>query len=87
MTGIHPADLPAEDGKIQVPRKFSQGWQNWLGTMTEPSLKRRFPDVQTAIAAGVREYRILSYSPVECEWLLKELSEWLDLPVKTVNNF
>jgi serine/threonine protein kinase len=245
MTGVHPADLPAEDGKIQVPRKFSQGWQNWLGTMTEPSLKRRFPDVQTAIAAlersesttsitadrpygsqislkksahkleitapdprfpiswglaivlslfilpipaqiiigmlsplmpvftyvffgfavrvlswspiiynwiyryrgqvnihidrdlirvtnvlgqielnflppshrssihsltyypqpstypqgkmlppaqiaiaaGVREYRILSYSPVECEWLLKELSEWLDLPVKTINNF
>ncbi len=36
---------------------------------------------EIVIFAGVREYRIYTNSDAECEWLLAELSEWLDLPV------
>jgi hypothetical protein len=37
---------------------------------------------EIVVVAGVREYRILiSNSEAECEWLLAELSELLNLPV------
>lgn len=35
---------------------------------------------EIVIFAGTREYRIYSTSEAECEWLLAELSEWLNLP-------
>jgi serine/threonine protein kinase len=55
IAGTHPADLPQEDGKIQIPvNNLSKSWRRWLETMTEISLKKRFPDVRTAKLALAR---------------------------------
>jgi serine/threonine protein kinase len=55
IAGIHPADLPEDDGKIQLPvNNLSKGWQRWLEKMTEISIKKRFPDVSTAKLALTR---------------------------------
>ena len=37
--------------------------------------------VDIVIFAGVREYPIRGISVAEGEWLLAELSEWLDVPI------
>jgi serine/threonine protein kinase len=55
ISGVHPADLPQEDGKIQLPaNNLSPGWRRWLETAIEPSLKHRFSDVKTARLALTR---------------------------------
>jgi serine/threonine protein kinase len=55
IAGVHPADLPQEDGKIQLPaNNLSPGWRRWLETAIEPSLKHRFSDVKTARLALTR---------------------------------
>jgi serine/threonine protein kinase len=48
ITGTHPAELPQEDGQIQLPANLSNGWQCWLKKAIAPSLKNRFPDVKAA---------------------------------------
>ncbi len=55
ISGTHPADLPQDDGKIQLPvNNLSKGWRRWLETITEVSLKKRFADVNTAKLALAR---------------------------------
>jgi serine/threonine protein kinase len=55
IAGTHPADLPQDDGKIQLPvNNLSKSWRRWVETMTEASLKKRFPDVSTAKLALAR---------------------------------
>jgi serine/threonine protein kinase len=55
ISGTHPADLPQDDGKIQIPvNNLSTSWRRWLGTMTEVSLKKRFSDVSSAKSALAR---------------------------------
>jgi hypothetical protein len=55
IAGVHPADLPQDDGKIQLPvNNLSKSWRRWLEKMTEISLKKRFPDVTTAKLALTR---------------------------------
>ncbi|WP_295621837.1 serine/threonine-protein kinase [Chamaesiphon sp. GL140_3_metabinner_50] len=55
LSGTHPADLPQDDGKIQIPvNNLSKSWRRWLETITEVSLKKRFPDVSTAKSALAR---------------------------------
>ena len=55
IAGIHPADLPQDDGKIQLPvNNLSKSWQRWVETLTETSLKKRFPDVNSAQLALAR---------------------------------
>ncbi len=48
ITGTHPAELPQEDGQIQLPANLSNGWQCWLKKAIAPSLKNRFPDIKAA---------------------------------------
>lgn len=55
IAGTHPADLPQDDGKIQLPvNNLSKSWRRWLETMTQTSLKKRFPDVMAAKSALAR---------------------------------
>ncbi len=55
IAGTHPADLPEDDGKVQLPvNNLSKSWRRWLETLTETSLKKRFPDVTTAKLALAR---------------------------------
>jgi serine/threonine protein kinase len=55
IAGVHPADLPEDDGKIQLPvNNLSKSWRRWLETLTETSLKKRFPDVTAAKLALAR---------------------------------
>jgi serine/threonine protein kinase len=55
IAGTHPADLPEDDGKIQLPvNNLSKSWRRWIETLTETSLKKRFPDVTAAKLALAR---------------------------------
>jgi serine/threonine protein kinase len=55
IAGTHPADLPQDDGKIQLPvNNLSKSWRRWVETLTENSLKKRFPDVTAAKLALAR---------------------------------
>jgi serine/threonine protein kinase len=49
-TGIHPADLPQKDGKIQLNNlaNLSPAFVHWLGQLLEPSLDKRFISAQAA---------------------------------------
>lgn len=51
ITGIQPADLPQQEGKIQFETgvNLSQELTAWLRKMTEPSLDRRFNSAQLAL--------------------------------------
>lgn len=53
VTGIHPADLPHKDGRIQFDRNvnLSPAFAHWLKWMTEPSLDRRLASAQEALQA------------------------------------
>nr|NCS59555.1 hypothetical protein [Microcystis aeruginosa G11-04] len=48
--GIHPADLPQKDGKIQLNNlaNLSPAFVHWLGQLIEPSLEKRFVSAQAA---------------------------------------
>jgi serine/threonine protein kinase len=55
IAGVHPADLPQDDSKIQLPtNNLSKSWRRWVETLTEASLKKRFADVSTAKLALAR---------------------------------
>jgi serine/threonine protein kinase len=49
-TGIHPADLPQKDGKIQLDNlvDLSPAFVHWLGRLIEPSLDKRFVSAKAA---------------------------------------
>jgi serine/threonine protein kinase len=49
-TGIHPADLPQKDGKIQLNNlgNLSPAFVHWLGRLIEPSLDKRFVSAKVA---------------------------------------
>jgi serine/threonine protein kinase len=49
IEGIHPAQLPQQDGRMQLPpSQLSPAWQRWLKQMVEPNLQRRFSNVPMA---------------------------------------
>ncbi|MEL6468525.1 MAG: hypothetical protein AAFQ74_02255 [Cyanobacteria bacterium J06623_4] len=55
VTGIHPADIPQVDGKIQlnesVASNISPWLVRWLERMTHPYLDCRFESAETALSA------------------------------------
>lgn len=53
VTGMHPADLPYRDGRIQFDHiaTLSPAFNRWLKRMTEPSLERRFGRAAQALQA------------------------------------
>ncbi|WP_310423449.1 serine/threonine-protein kinase [Chamaesiphon sp. VAR_48_metabat_135_sub] len=83
ISGVHPADLPQEDGTIGLPANgLSQGWQRWLKMAIEPSLKKRFPNVQTAKSALERLDEIHSISrekPYGSKIVLTKSAETIDI--------
>jgi serine/threonine protein kinase len=52
-TGIHPADLPQIDGRINFQKltSFSPRFSNWLARAIDFSLERRFPSTNVALQA------------------------------------
>jgi serine/threonine protein kinase len=52
-TGIHPADLPQIEGRIEFQKitNLGVGFTNWLRRMTQPSLDQRFPGANNALKA------------------------------------
>lgn len=65
-TGIHPADLPQKDGKIQLDNltDLSPAFVHWLGRLIEPSLDKRFATAKQANQAlnTLHEIQLSSYS-------------------------
>jgi serine/threonine protein kinase len=57
VTGIHPADLPQKDFRIQFEHAchLSPGLSNWLRQMTKPTLERRFASATQALQALEQE--------------------------------
>ncbi|MDJ0738054.1 MAG: serine/threonine-protein kinase [Nostocaceae cyanobacterium] len=53
LTGIHPADLPQKDLRIEFEQvtNLSPAFTDWLQWMSEPSLERRLPSAQEALQA------------------------------------
>jgi serine/threonine protein kinase len=53
VTGIHPADLPQKDLQIQFEDSvnLSPSFTNWLRSMTQPSLDKRFQSATQALQA------------------------------------
>ncbi|MCX7594090.1 MAG: serine/threonine protein kinase [Fischerella sp.] len=51
VTGVHPADLPHKDFRIQFEQatNLSPAFTNWLKWMTEPSLERRLTSAVQAL--------------------------------------
>ncbi len=85
ISGTHPAEMPQEDGKIQLPvNNLSKGWRRWVETMTETSLKKRFPDVNTAKLAlarlGDRDI-IVREKPYGSQILLAKNADAIDLVI------
>ncbi|MBD2346154.1 serine/threonine protein kinase [Anabaena subtropica] len=56
VTGTHPADLPQKDFRIQFESitHLSPGLTNWLKSMIEPSLEKRFSSAQEALKTLVQ---------------------------------
>jgi serine/threonine protein kinase len=85
LAGSHPADLPEDDGKIQIPaNNLSQSWRRWLGTITEVSLKKRFLDVAAAKLAlaqlGERD-RIVSKKPYGSKIILMKSEDTIEIVI------
>lgn len=52
VTGIHPADLPQKDFRIEFESaNLSPSFAGWLRWMTEPTLERRLDSAQKALQA------------------------------------
>jgi serine/threonine protein kinase len=53
VTGIHPADLPQKDGRIQFEQaaNLSPAFADWLRWMTQPSLDNRLTSAVEALQA------------------------------------
>jgi serine/threonine protein kinase len=53
LTGVAPADLPQQDGRIQFADRVSlnPGFVRWLEQLTEPNLSGRFSTAQQALEA------------------------------------
>jgi serine/threonine protein kinase len=81
--GVHPADLPQDDGTIQLPvNNLSKSWRRWLETMTQASLKKRFPDVKSARSALARldeSDSIVSEKPYGSKIVLTKSAEAIEL--------
>jgi serine/threonine protein kinase len=52
-TGIHPADLPQAEGRIEFQKitNLTVGFTNWLRRMTQPNLGQRFAGANSALKA------------------------------------
>ncbi|MDF5711515.1 MAG: serine/threonine-protein kinase [Nostoc sp. S4] len=61
VTGIHPADLPQKDFRIQfeVAANLSPSFSNWLKWMIEPSLEKRLSSAAVAISTMGSAYAAL----------------------------
>ncbi|MEA5593603.1 serine/threonine-protein kinase [Rivularia sp. UHCC 0363] len=53
VTGIHPADLPQKDGRIEFEHftSLSHEFTNWLKAITEPTLEKRLSSATQALTA------------------------------------
>jgi serine/threonine protein kinase len=91
IAGVHPAELPQDEGKIQLPaNSLSPGWRRWLEILVEPSLKKRFADVKTAKSALVRspENIILNKEkPFGSKITLQKTAEMFDIYIPDRGRF
>ncbi|MBO3460863.1 serine/threonine protein kinase [Aetokthonos hydrillicola Thurmond2011] len=68
--GIHPADLPQKDFRIQFEHavNLSPTFSSWLKWMTEPTLEERFSSACQALAALEQSYQIFPTRWVRGAW-------------------
>jgi serine/threonine protein kinase len=80
-TGIHPADIPQKDGKIQFENLVNLGpaFKRWIGKTIEPNLDQRFSSVKEALGAlqtlGAIEVSAKLQQPAGSRVILKKSEE------------
>ncbi len=91
LSGVHPAELPQDEGKIQLPaNSLSQGWRRWLEILVEPSLKKRFADVKTAKSALARSHEniiVNKEKPFGTKIVLQKTAEMFDIYIPDRGRF
>ena len=82
VTGVHPADLPQKDFRIQFEQKanLSPAFSDWLQQMIEPNLEKRFDSAYQALQALNKErYSVAINQPFSSEIKLKISSEYVEI--------
>jgi serine/threonine protein kinase len=91
ISGVHPAELPQDEGKIQLPaNSLSPGWRRWLEILVEPSLKKRFADVKTAKLALDRSHENVIFNkekPFGSKIKLHKTAEMFDIYIPDRGRF
>jgi serine/threonine protein kinase len=81
VTGIHPADLPQKDFRIQFEQlaNFSPAFSDWLRRTCEPSLEKRFNSASVALQALNQSHDSLDINkPLGSRIILKKSSDFLE---------
>ena len=81
VTGIHPADLPQKDFRIQFKQlaNFSPAFSNWLRQMCEPSLEKRFQGASLALQALNQNHTVAINKPFSSKIRFKKSSDFLEI--------
>jgi serine/threonine protein kinase len=91
IAGVHPAELPQDEGKIQLPaNSLSPGWRRWLEILVEPSLKKRFADVKVAKSALARSHENIIFNkekPFGSKITLKKTADAIDIYIPDRGRF
>jgi serine/threonine protein kinase len=91
IVGVHPAELPQDEGKIQLPaNSLSPGWRRWLEILVEPSLKKRFADVKVAKSALARSHEniiVNKEKPFGSKITLHKTAEMFDIYIPDRGRF
>ncbi len=87
ITGVAPADLPQQDGRIQFADKvpLNPGFVRWLERLTEPNLSQRFSSARQALEA-LEQNQVASSSlacsqPTSSRIQLKKSSDRLNIKI------
>lgn len=83
-TGQHPADLPQLDQRLHFEdaAHLSEGLEQWLRCMTQPSLRQRFSSAQKALSALQERnanFDALVHQPANSKVLLTKTAGYLEI--------
>lgn len=85
LAGVHPADLPQKDFRIQFEQNanVSSAFSDWLRSMTEPNLEKRFDSAFQALQALNKKNNYLAINyPFSSRVELRKNSQLLEIIIR-----
>ncbi len=86
ITGIHPADLPQKDFRIEFEAtNLSSSFVSWLRWMTEPALERRLDSAQKALQvlqqkqSKKNKFTLVDKKPIGSKVILNRNGNYLEI--------